>query len=305
LKDYLPRYIELYKSGELFKRVEKLKGILEACNLCPHNCGVNRLKEEKGFCKTGSKMIITCYGKHWEEEKELVGTGGSGMIFFSFCSMRCVFCQNYDLSHFKDGEEETPERLAEIMLELQQNGCHNINLVSPTHVIPQIVEAIYIAVPKGLTIPIVYNTGGYENEETLKLLDGIITIYMPDFKFFDSDEAYKYTNCKNYSDVTRAAMKEMYRQVGDMVVDDKNIAVSGLLIRYLVMPDFFSDAVRVIDFIAEQISRNTMLDIMGQYEPAYKAFDYTKIARKTTKEELMEVVKYAKEKGLVQIIASE
>lgn len=305
MKKYLPSYIDLYNTGELFKRVRKLNEILKACNLCPHNCGINRLNEEKGFCKTGSKMIVTCYGKHWEEEKELVGTGGSGTIFFSFCTMRCVFCQNYDLSHFKNGEEQTPERLAEIMIELQQNGCHNINLVSPTHVIPQIVEAIYIAVPKGLTIPIVYNTGGYENVETLRLLDGIITIYMPDFKFFDRDEAYKYTNCKNYSDVVRTAIKEMYRQVKDVVVDNKNIAVSGLLVRYLVMPDFFNDAVKVIDFIADQISRNTMFDIMGQYEPAYKAFDHKRIARKITKEEFMEVVTYAEEKGMIRIIASE
>ncbi|MCM1991551.1 radical SAM protein [Oceanirhabdus seepicola] len=305
MNKYIPGYVNLYNSDELKNRVELLRQKLESCTLCNHKCKVNRVNGEAGFCGAGENMVITCYGAHFGEEKELVGTEGSGTIFFSYCTMRCVFCQNYDLSHYPQGNEESPERLSDIMMELQEKGCHNINLVSPTHFIPQIVEGIYIAAQKGLDIPIVYNTGGYEDYDTIKLLDGVIDMYMPDIKFADNHKGFKYTKCKNYFDAAKITTKEMYRQVGDLKVDGEGIATKGLLLRHLVMPNNVEDSKNIIGFIKNELSKNTVVNIMRQYTPMHKACDFPEISRKVEVEEFKEVVEYAKQLGLKRLIISE
>ena len=273
--------------------IEELKN----CKLCPHNCGVNRLRDEKGVCRVGRYAIISSYGPHYGEEKVLVGKGGSGTIFFSYCNLKCVFCQNYEISHLGEGREVKPEELADIMLYLQNIGCENINLVSPTHVIAQIVESIHIAKSKGLKLPIVYNTGGYDKVETLKKLEGLVDIYMPDIKYGDSQIAYKYSGIKNYWEVVREAVKEMHRQVGDLIIK-KGIAKKGLLIRHLVLPNRLANSFKVLDFIKNEISEDSYVNIMPQYYPCWKAFDYPELSRRITYEEYYEVVEYAKKIGL-------
>lgn len=300
----IPGYVKLYKNGELKKRVELLREKLSKCTLCNHRCNVNRLEGERGFCEAGENMIITCYGPHFGEEKELVGIGGSGTIFFSYCTMKCVFCQNYDLSHYPQGNEESPQRLGDIMIELQEKGCHNINLVSPTHFVPQIIEGIYSAASRGLSIPIVYNTGSYDDYETIKLLDGVIDIYLPDIKFFDNNKGFKYTKCKEYFEVSRRAAREMYRQVGDIEIDKVGIATKGMIVRHLVMPNCKEDSKKVLRFISNEISNNTIVHIIGGYKPMYKANEYPEISNEVDLLEVEEVTKYAKDIGLNRLIIS-
>jgi len=220
--NYTPEYVRLSETGELDNRIKTLKEKLKSCVVCPHHCKVDRLNNERGFCRAGADMVIDGYGPHYGEESVLVGIGGSGTIFFSYCTLQCVFCQNCEISHHGDGYEVTPSELAKIMLSLQKKGCHNINLVSPSHYVPQIVESISIAAVEGLTLPIVYNTGGYDEIDTLKLLDGIIDIYMPDIKFGNNEKAKKYTKSAKYFDIVKAAVKEMHRQVGDLKSDSLN-----------------------------------------------------------------------------------
>ena len=229
-------YLRLAAKGELHNRVECARRILEDCELCPRCCHVNRLKGELGQCRTGERAVVSSYGPHFGEEAPLVGTGGSGTIFFAHCNLHCVFCQNCSISQLGEGSEVSSQDLAHMMLSLQHRGCHNINLVTPTHVVPQILEALELAVADGLNIPLVYNCGGYESVDTLRLLDGIVDIYMPDMKYADSSIARQYSGVEDYAAVNRAAVKEMHRQVGDLQIDDQGIAVRGLLVRHLVLP---------------------------------------------------------------------
>ncbi len=295
---YQARYLKLAENGEIEHRVTLLKEKLKSCTVCPHHCQVNRLENKRGFCQAGTKMVISAYGPHFGEEGILVGEGGSGTIFFSHCTLRCVFCQNYEISHKGEGYKVSPQELARIMLALQRRGCHNINLVSPSHFVPQIVEALSLAIKDGLTLPLVYNTGGYDDIETLKLLDGIIDIYMPDIKFGNNEKAKKYTKVTDYFDIATAAVKEMYRQVGNLKLDDRGIACSGLLIRHLVMPDNLADTEKVLDFIAAEHSKDTAVNIMNQYYPAHQAYLYPELGRRISRQEYYNAIEYAEKLGL-------
>lgn len=299
MKEY-PSYLKLIDSGEFDKRVERLYSRLSECDLCPNKCKVNRLKGELGFCKTGAKPIVASYGPHFGEERPLVGQNGSGAIFFTYCNMACVYCQNWEISHLGEGDEIGVEDLARIMLILQVWGCHNINLVTPTHQVPFIVEAIGIAAKKGLTLPIVYNCGGYEDLETLKLLEGIVDIYMPDVKYMDAEVGLRLSKVKNYPSVVRQAVKEMHRQVGDLVIED-GIAKKGLIVRHLVLPGDLSQTEEVIRFIAQEISPNTYFNLMDQYRPCGDAWKYPPLDRKLTKEEWLKALKLAEKYGLKRL----
>lgn len=283
------------------KRIEELYSLLKECRLCPRNCRVNRLEGKKGFCRTGSKPIVSSFGPHFGEERPLVGRYGSGTIFFTHCNLGCLYCQNWTISHLGEGEETTVERLANIMLMLQQEGCHNINLVTPTHQTPMIVEAIYMARDRGLEVPIVYNCGGYESVETLRLLEGIIEIYMPDIKYMSGEFAKKYSLAPDYPEIVKAAIKEMHRQVGDLVIDRRGIAVKGLLVRHLVLPNNIAGTEEVVRFIAEEVSKDTYINIMDQYRPCYRAFEFTELSRRITPEEYNSAIKAAIRAGLKRI----
>ncbi len=280
----------------LKERAEELYSLLEECRLCPRCCGVNRFRE-LGYCKAPAELVVSSYGPHFGEEAPLVGLGGSGTIFFTYCNLLCVFCQNYDISHLGYGEVVSEEDLAEFMLSLQRRGCHNINLVTPTHYVPQILKALYIAATRGLKLPLVYNCGGYESLEVIKKLKGIVDIYMPDVKFFDKKACKLYLNAPNYPEVVRAVLKEMHSQVGDLVGKD-GLAVRGLLIRHLVMPNYVEDSKKILDFIAREISKNSYVNIMFQYRPLYRAGEFEEIARRPTLQEYAEVVAYAEKVGL-------
>ncbi len=300
MSQYQPGYLQLLENGELEKRVKVLKSMLSNCVLCPHQCEVNRLDGERGYCRTLENVVVSSAFPHFGEEDEIRGINGSGTIFFSYCNMKCAFCQNYEVSHFGEGEEISANKLADIMLYLQRKGCHNINLVSPGHIVAQIVEGIFLAAKKGLNIPIVFNTNGYDLQDTLKLLDGIIDIYMPDIKFADDEIAWKYMKVKKYSTIAKAAVKEMYRQVGNLQTDQRNIAYKGLLIRHLVMPENLAGTDQIMRFIAEEISPDVYVNIMEQYSPAHKAFQYEELSRRITIEEYKYAVNSAKKAGLTQ-----
>jgi len=286
---------------KLSERLEKALEISSNCELCPRKCHVNRLKDEKGFCKTGRNAVVSSFGPHFGEEKVLVGRFGSGTIFFTHCNMACVFCQNYDISQLGKGKETTALELANIMLELQRMGCHNINLVSPTHCVAQILEALLIAFEEGLKIHIVYNTGGYDSVDTLKLLDGIVDIYMPDIKYSDDERGMRYSSAPNYFSVAKSAVKEIHRQVGDLKTDDRGIAVKGLLVRHLVLPNNLAGTEKVMEFLATEISAETFVNIMDQYRPLHKAFRYPKLSRSITQFELRKAVEIALSHGLLRI----
>ncbi|WP_432665873.1 radical SAM protein [Wukongibacter baidiensis] len=295
---YKPGYLNLLANGELENIVKTLKEMLKDCVLCPHQCSVNRLNGEMGYCKTLDNCIVSGVQPHFGEEEELVGSYGSGTIFFSHCNLSCVFCQNYETSHCGEGTSITIRQLAEMMLSLQRKGCHNINLVSPSHIVPQIVEAIFIAAKKGLNVPIIYNTGGYDLTDTLKLLNGIIDIYMPDIKFSDDDTALKYLRVKSYSTIAKNAVKEMHKQVKDLKTDDRNIAYKGLLIRHLVLPQNLAGTEKIMHFIADEISTNTYVNIMAQYYPAHRAYKFEELSRRISREEYEIAINSAKMAGL-------
>lgn len=295
---YQPGYLKLLVSGELEERVELFKTMLANCVVCPHQCKVDRMRGERGYCRTLDNVVVSGADPHFGEEEELVGRYGSGTIFFSHCNLKCVFCQNYEISQCGSGEEISTEDLAEIMLSLQRVGTHNINLVSPGHIVPQIVEAIYIAAKKGLNLPIVYNTNGYDLTDTLKLLTGIIDIYMPDIKFADDETAYKYLGVKQYYTIAKEAVREMYSQVGNLKTDPRNIAYKGLLIRHLVMPENIAGTGKIMEFIADEISTDTYVNIMAQYYPAHKAYKYTELSRGVSSKEYKQAVASAKAAGL-------
>jgi len=300
-KVFQPAYIETYKKGLLKIKAEQARNILSSCVLCPRQCKVDRLSGETGVCKTGARAMVSSYNAHFGEEAPLTGRNGSGTIFFTHCNLLCVFCQNYDISHEGCGEEVSDEQLAGIMLALQKSGCHNINFVTPSHVVPQILSALEIAVEKGLHIPLVYNTGGYDRVETLKILDGVIDIYMPDFKFWDPYIADKACDARDYPEFARNALAEMFRQVGDLVVDENGIAQRGLLVRHLVMPNGHAGTREVMRFIADKISKNTYVNIMFQYRPCGKAHQFRAFSSRPSDEDFDEAVKAAKEEGITRI----
>jgi len=296
--DNQPLYIELYNSGELDKRIEYFENLYKSCTLCPHQCEINRFKSKNGFCISSEKAIIASFNAHFGEEAPLVGTNGSGTIFFSACNLRCVYCQNYEISQLREGTEIENEQLAEIMLTLQNQGCHNINFVSPTHVILPILKALKLAIENDLNLPLVYNSGGYDSVESLKMLEGIFDIYMPDIKYYENKTGFELSEAENYPEISQQAIKEMHRQVGELRLDNDGIAHKGLLVRHLVLPGYIEESKKIVDFIAS-ISKNTYLNIMAQYRPAYKAFECAKIARSLTMAEYNEVMDYAKRMGVI------
>ena len=297
--EHYPSYLALEKEGELSKRVKELFSVYESCHLCPRDCQVNRMEGQTGKCQATSRVKVSSAQAHFGEERPLVGQRGSGTIFFSNCNLRCVFCQNYQISIEGEGIEISDQRLAETMIKIQNVGCHNINLVTPTHYLPNIVSAVQKAIPLGLRIPLVYNTSSYENPATLKLLDGIVDIYLPDCKYMNPAHAAKYSSeAYNYPHYAKMALKEMFRQVGDLVVDRRGIAVRGIILRHLIMPNRISGSERFLKFVAENLSKNTYLNLMRQYRPEHKAFDYPEIARRITRKEYEEVLNWAKKYGL-------
>ena len=298
---YEPSYLKLYKEGQLLKRVEEATGLLKECRLCPRQCEVDRLNNEKGFCKTGRKAKVASYNAHFGEEAPLVGRLGSGTIFFAFCNLRCSFCQNYEISHLGEGAELEAKDLAAIMLELQRRGCHNINLVTPTHVVPQILEALLLAVENGLTVPIVYNCGGYERVETIKLLSRIIDIYMPDFKFWDQKWADRYCNAPDYREMAVKAFKEMHTQVGDLKIDKNGIAERGLLVRHLVMPNGIAGTKDIMEFLSKEISANTYVNVMDQYRPCGTAYQDEYINHRISTKEYSAALQWAKSAGIIRL----
>lgn len=274
---------------------------IKNCCACPRKCNVNRQENATGHCKIGRFARVSSAFPHFGEESCLVGWHGSGTIFFSGCNLNCVFCQNYEISQYPSGPECSAEVIAEMMLNLQAQGCHNINLVSPSHVIPQIIEALIIAKKEGLRLPIVYNTNAYDNVESLKILEHWIDIYMPDIKYWNVETSRKYSHAENYPDIARESIKEMYRQVGDLVIDSNGIARRGLLVRHLIMPGLINESREILKWLATDISKNTYINIMEQYRPTYKVprhLEYSKISRRPTREELWEVISFAKSVGL-------
>jgi putative pyruvate formate lyase activating enzyme len=285
-------------SGRAQKRSADAIARLESCDLCPRNCGINRLEDEIGFCRTGRRAILASYGPHFGEEPPLVGRGGSGAIFFAGCNLGCIFCQNYDISHLIGGEPISAERLADIMIELQQRGCRNINFVSPSHVVAQILEALPLAYARGLRLPLVYNCGGYDSIETLRLLDGIIDIYMPDAKYADEKLAGKFSMAPNYPETMKAALREMHRQVGVLELDESGAALRGMLIRHLVLPGGLAGTSEIMKFISRELSPDSYVNVMEQYHPVYKAYDDEQLNRSITRTEFLEAVDAARAEGI-------
>lgn len=293
-----PFYITAFKSGLLKERVRQAYSLLDSCILCGHYCKVNRNKGETGFCRTGNKLKVSSFGAHHGEEEPISGRRGSGTIFLTNCNLGCVFCQNYDISQLGEGSLYTVQKLASIMLHLQNAGCHNINLVTPTHQTPMLLDAIYAAAEKGLHIPLVWNCGGYESTEVLSILDGLVDIYMPDFKYWDDEPALMYSKAPHYGETARAAIKEMHRQTGDLVMDQKGTAYRGLLIRHLILPENLAGTISLVNWLKNEISPNTYINIMSQYHPCYNAFHYEKINRRPKNSEFLNAKKYAVEAGL-------
>lgn len=278
---------------DLSPRIDEAYRLLSPCRLCPRKCGAKRDRGEVGFCGVGKDALVSSVGPHFGEEAPLVGHGGSGTIFLAGCNLGCIFCQNYDISRYREGKPASPKQIASAMLYLESIGCHNVNLVTPTHCAPQLMESILLARHKGLRAPIVYNCGGYESPETLGLLDGFVDIYMPDMKYADSAKAEKYSAARDYPEVNQRAVQEMWRQVGDLEIV-AGVAVRGLLVRHLVMPNDVAGSRKVLDFLAENVSNNTCVNVMEQYRPCFKASDFPEIARKPTAAELCAARDHAK-----------
>jgi len=290
-------YIDAYKIGSLQNKIQLALKSLESCTLCPRKCKVNRIKGEKGKCKTGRNAVVSSYQLHFGEESCLVGRGGSGTIFFTHCNLLCNFCQNYDISHQGYGVEVDDHHLAEMMLYLQKQGAENINFVTPSHVVPQILAALIIAIENGLSLPLVYNTSGYDSVDTIKLLDGIFDIYMPDFKFMDADLATQTCNAKDYPEIASDAIKEMQKQVGDLIIE-KGVAKTGLLIRHLVLPGYLEDTRQIMRYISQNISSNTFINVMPQYRPCGQAHEIAELSSSLSNKEFIEAINIAQEEGL-------
>ena len=277
--------------------VNQLRSLMNPCTLCPRMCKVYRSKGQRGFCGIGDTAVISSAGPHFGEEIVLVGSGGSGTIFFAGCNLGCIFCQNFEISHLHQGSPATTEQLAQYMLELQNSGCVNINLVTPTHIILPIVKAIELAKKKGLNLPIVYNSGGYDSVKTLMLLNGLINIYMPDMKYSDSAIAKQLSDAADYPQINRQAVREMHRQVGDLQIEE-GLATQGLLVRHLVLPNKLAGSIETIDFLVEQVSSKTAINIMDQYHPCFKAGSQSQLNRRPYRHEIESVLQYAVKKGL-------
>ena len=293
-----PAYLSLLTSGELEGRVSQAYQRLSICDVCAWECPVDRRAGKIGVCRTGLRAKVSSYGAHLGEEDPLRGWRGSGTIFFTRCNLRCQYCQNHDISQTDVGDEVEPEELATIMLELQVAGCHNINFVSPSHVVPQILAAVYIAAQAGVQLPLVYNTGGYDSLAMLHLLDGVIDIYMPDMKYGNAQVARQYSKIRNYPSVNQAALRAMHRQVGDLQIDERGVAQRGLLVRHLVLPNSLAGTAEIVRFLAEEISPNTYLNLMDQYRPHYKAHLIPELNRRLTSQEYAQVVEMAHVAGL-------
>jgi len=298
-----PAYLALHRSGRLRARAERALAGLRACRVCPRNCDVDRLADEYAFCKTGRHAVVASWFPHFGEEDCLRGWNGSGTIFFSHCNLRCVFCQNYDISQaakVSEARPTPPDRLAELMLELQGRGCHNINFVTPEHVVPQVLEALAIAADNGLHLPLVYNTSAYDSAESLALLDGVVDIYMPDFKYWKPESALRYVKAEDYADVARARIKEMHRQVGELRVDDQGLAYRGLNIRHLVMPGGLDETGQILHWIRDELGPTTYVNLMDQYYPAGRVSqtNYAEINRRLECDEFLEAKRIAQALGL-------
>lgn len=295
-----PGYLRLYGTGELDERIKQLYEVLKSCELCPRKCKVNRMNDEKGYCKSGNKLIVSSYSPHFGEEPPLVGSKGSGTIFFTNCNLLCVYCQNYEISHQGYGKFTTEAQLADYMINLQHKGCNNINLVSPTHFAPQIVKAIKFAAENGLKLPLVWNCGGYEDLEIIELLDGIVDIYLPDIKYGNKESALKYSNAPDYFQVVKKVVKEMYRQVGNLELDKQGIAQRGLLIRHLFLANNLVGTDKVLKFIAEEVSSDCYVNLMSQYWPAGSAYKYEELSRSPSNDEFKKVIELAIRLGLTR-----
>jgi len=293
-----PSYLRLYRTGDLKARADQALALMAPCRACPRACGIDRLAGETGYCRTGRMAKIASYNAHFGEEAPLVGSHGSGTLFFSSCNLLCSFCQNFEISHLNEGIEVSADQLAGMMIDLMDRGCHNINLVTPTHVAPQFLEALDIAAANGLRIPIVYNSSGYDRVETLRLLEGIVDIYMPDFKFWEDRWGERFCHAPDYPRTAMEAVREMHRQVGDLVMDGQGVAVRGLLVRHLVMPNGVAGTAAVMRFLAEEISPNTYVNVMDQYRPCGGADADPVISRRLTVQEYREAVAAARKAGL-------
>jgi putative pyruvate formate lyase activating enzyme len=291
---FVPSYTPLFENGELSQRARLLEDFLKECRLCPRECRVNRLNGEIGYCGAGSELMVSSAFPHFGEEPPLVGYHGSGTIFLTHCNLRCIFCQNYDISHLGGGERIALSEMARAMVKLQEIGCHNINFVTPTHYAPQIVASLPKAIEMGLRLPIVYNCSGYESIEVIQLLDGVVDIYMPDVKYMDEKYSKRFSNAPDYPEVIKKVLREMHRQVGDLTINSKGIAERGLLIRHLVMPGEVASSEAVLKFIAEEISVHSYVNIMAQYRPEYRAHEYPEINRAINHKEFLEAIQLAK-----------
>lgn len=291
-------YIRTLEDGSLQHKVDEALGMLSCCRMCPRSCGVDRNAGEKGFCTTGAEAEISSCFPHFGEEAPLVGNKGSGTIFVTHCNLLCKFCQNFEISHGGQGTSVSAQDMAKIMLELQTMGCHNINFVTPSHVVPQILQAVLIAAQGGLTVPLVYNSGGYDRVETLRLLAGVFDIYMPDFKFWDPSVAHSLCDAEDYPEVARNAIAEMHRQVGDLQIDERGVAQRGLLVRHLVLPEGLAGTREIARFLAGKISADTYVNVMSQYHPCGTIDESGKLNRRTTRKEYDAAVRIAGEEGL-------
>ena len=298
-----PAYLRLQSEGRLAERVEEAYSRFERCELCPRRCGVNRLAGRTGFCGATDTVRVHSHSPHFGEELPLVGRYGSGTVFFSHCNLRCVFCQNWPIAHVGLGRDVTDAELAEMMLDLQQRGCHNINVVTPTHVLPNILGALQIAAKRGLRIPVCYNTGGYELVENIRLLDGIVDIYLPDLKFMDGEESARYATIgpSDYPEKAQQSILEMHRQVGELITDERGIALRGLMVRHLVMPNRVAGTREFVDWVVANLPRDTYLNIMAQYRVEHRAFEYEAISRAITSQEFLEAMEWAQEAGLTNL----
>lgn len=299
-EQFEPAYLALHRAGDLQRRAQEAICALKECRLCPRHCGVDRQAEKRGVCRTGRYAVVSSYFPHHGEEDCLRGWNGSGTIFFTWCGLRCVFCQNSDISHDGHGVEVSPDKLARMMLHLQSLGCHNMNLVTPSHVVAQILEALVLAVEGGLRLPLVYNTSAYDSLESLRLLDGVVDIYMPDFKFWHPDQAQRYLRARDYPEVARRAILEMHRQVGVLKFDEHGLAKRGVLVRHLVMPGDVAGTEHILRFLAEQVAPDTYVNVMAQYYPAglVSSQKYPEINRRITPQEYWQAVRLAEELGV-------
>ncbi|MCS7214173.1 MAG: radical SAM protein [Candidatus Calescibacterium sp.] len=306
-KDFVPAYLKLIENGlwRLKEKVDRALESLKDCRICPRNCGVDRYKKV-GVCRVGRYALVSSAFPHFGEERPLRGWRGSGTIFFAYCNLRCVFCQNFSISwKAEESLELTAKEIAQIMIKLQEIGCHNINFVTPEHVVPQVIESIYYAVQMGLRIPIVYNTSSYDSEESLEIMKDVVDIYMPDFKLWNPEKSWRYLGVRDYPDVAKKIVKIMHQQVGDLVVDENGLALRGIILRHLVMPGCLEDTKKIMEYISNEISKDTFVNIMDQYYPAglveQKPRNYPELTRRITYEEYKQAVKYAQDAGLWRI----